>query len=177
MNKTASRLVVFGTLLLVVACNLPSAGGLSAAARTATALAATLTALPTSSPIPTPSSLVTPLNLPTATAMLPVSPAPQEALVLTPTLCWAGPGPVYEVISGLKKSIRVPLLGRDALGSWWIVENPFYHDPCWAMAKDLQINPGVNTAALPIFAPPPTPTPSFTPSPVPTATATFTATP
>ena len=118
---------------------------------------------PSVSPIPSATGIFTPLVVATTT-----SSGPQNSLVTGSTLCWLGPGNVYEVSSAIQKGTRVELLGRGDISGWWVVRNPKYHDPCWLQYQYLQIDPGVNVSALPIFYTPSTPTP--TPTPVPTAT-------
>jgi len=166
---------IFGFILLG-ACNLPGAEDEEDPQDiVATWVAATLSAQAASAPIPT--STITPeVNVtlapsPTATELLPTS-TPQNPLVLETTLCWKGPGALFEVVSALKKDERVELIGQGSLAGWWIVDNPIYHDPCWAQAKDLQIEPGYNTATLPIYTPPPTPTSTPTNTATPTVTNT-----
>jgi uncharacterized protein YgiM (DUF1202 family) len=93
-------------------------------------------------------------------------------LVLRATLCWVGPGSQYEVVSALKDSERVPLLGKGSIPDWWIVRNPIYRDPCWVQAQDLQVGSGIDAGALQVYYPPPTPTYTPTETPLPTATNT-----
>jgi len=114
-----------------------------------------------------PASTLNGVFTPSATPVL-ASSGPQNSLVTGSTLCWLGPGSVYEVSSAIQKGTRVELLGRGDISGWWVVRNPTYHDPCWLQYQYLQIDPGVNVSALPIFYTPATPTP--TPTPVPTAT-------
>ena len=169
---TSSLLLVF----LLGACNLP--GGpektedvqdtvATRAALTLTAQAALAPILPSATPAPQADATVTPT--PTAIEALPTA-TPQNPLVLKTTLCWQGPGAQYEVVSALKEGERVELIGKGSLVDWWIVDNPIYHDPCWAQAKDLLIEPGFDTSGLEIYYPPPTPTstPTDTPTPTPT---------
>ncbi len=99
---------------------------------------------------------------------IPTSSGPQNSLVTTSTLCWLGPGKVYEVSSTIQKGTRVELLGRGDISGWWIVRNPKYHDPCWMPDQYLQIDSGVNVSALPIFYTPSTPTRTPTPTQTPT---------
>jgi hypothetical protein len=142
----------------------------------ATWVAATLTALETSPAFPTltPTHL---LNTPTgpppsasATPLPPLTSSPLNSLVLETILCWEGPGARYEVVSALKEGERVEIIGRTSVAGWWIVDNPIYHDPCWAQAEYLQLDPGFNPLTLPVYTPPPTPT--FTPTETPTPTRT-----
>lgn len=147
----------------------------------ATWVAATLTALNTSVPLPsaTPNPPTfasnTPLVVLTDTAR-PTSP-PQNPLVLETILCWKGPGDQFEVVSALKKDTRVELIGRASISGWWIVDNPIYHDACWAQAEYLQIDAGFNTFLLPVYTPPPTPTSTPTITRTPTLSPTATNTP
>jgi hypothetical protein len=175
--------IFFGLLLVGIlsACNLPNSAQEAEPQDTvATWVALTLTAQGNTAPIPTstlnPEVNVTLPPASTATKVLPTT-TPQNPLVLETTLCWKGPGSQYEVVSALKKDERVELIGQGSLAGWWIVDNPIYHDPCWAQARDLQIEPGYNTAALPIYTPPPSPTPTPSNTPTPTSTPTATNTP
>jgi len=176
--RRRSLLILSGTLLVVIlsACNLPNSAQEEEAQDTvATWVALTLVAQASSAPIPTstppPEVDVTMAPSQTATEIIPTS-TPQNPLVLETTLCWKGPGTQFEVVSALKKDERVDLIGQGSIAGWWIVDNPIYHDPCWAQTNDLQIEPGYNTAALPIYTPPPTPTLTPTKTATPTATNT-----
>jgi hypothetical protein len=163
--------------ILLGACNLPNPTeeGEAAIDIVITRAAATLTAQAASTPSPilSPPPEENPTSTLTATEAPPTA-TPQNPLVLETTLCWKGPGAQYEVVSSLKKDERVELIGQGSISGWWIVDNPIYHDPCWAQAKDLQIDPGFDTAALPVYNPPPTPTLTLTNTATPTATATNT---
>jgi hypothetical protein len=167
-------------IVIVFACNLPGAEE-ATPDTVATWVAATLTAIvsPTSAaaPTPTPVEEATPtlLQFPSGTA-LPTA-TPQNPLVLETILCWTGPGAQFDVVSALKKGERVVLIGRATISGWWIVDNPIYHDPCWAQAAYLQIEPGYNTLNLPFYTPPPTPTLTPTDTRTPTNTPTATNTP
>jgi uncharacterized protein YgiM (DUF1202 family) len=172
--RTRNLLTIINLFLLILlaACNLPNSTEEEPQDTIATWVGATLTAqaasasIPTSTPIPEVDVTLAPI--PSATENLPTS-TPQNPLVLETTLCWKGPGTQFEVVSALKKDERVELIGQGSLAGWWIVDNPIYHDPCWAQAKDLQVEPGYNTAALPIYTPPPTPTSTPTNTATPTA--------
>jgi len=163
-------------IILLGACNLPApTEEESAIDIVITRAAETLTAQAASAPEPTstpnPEVDITLAPNATATEALPTS-TPQNPLVLETTLCWKGPGAQYEVVSALQKDQRVELIGQGSISGWWIVNNPIYHDPCWAQANTLQLDPGYNTAALAIFTPPPTPTSTPTNTATPTATNT-----
>ena len=162
-------------LLVALACNMPGAGdtGKTATAviQSAVAQASTLSVQTSGLPGPQPPQAETPI--PQVDTPVPGETAtPGDPLVLHTTLCWVGPGAQYEVVSALKEGERVPLLGKGSIPDWWIVKNPIYRDPCWAQAGDLQVDPGVNVAALQVYYPPPTPTytPTETLTPTPTNT-------
>lgn len=164
-------------IILLGACNMP--GPVEATPDlVATWVAATLTAMPANTPVPvataSPAASAT-LDLPPAPTETPLpTSTPQNPLVLETVLCWKGPGAQFEVVSALKKDARVEIIGQASIPGWWIVDNPIYHDPCWAQAAALQIEPGYNTSTLPVYTPPPTPTPTATITRTPTATATNT---
>ncbi len=180
--RTRSTLILFSLILLVIlgACNLPGAQ-VEPQDTVATWVAATLTAMKASGPgqvgtsTPAANPIETPIPPDTDTPQ--PSSTPQNPLVLETNLCWKGPGSQYEVVSALKQGERVELIGVGSITGWWIVNNPIYHDPCWAEAQYLQIESGYNTASLPIYTPPPSPTPSPTDTRTPTATPTATNTP
>ncbi|GAB4503976.1 MAG: hypothetical protein Fur0043_09690 [Anaerolineales bacterium] len=161
--------IVSAGMLFLQACNLPAASRATPNVA-ATVVALTLSALPTAAVLPPPpiENAATPLPTATETSTPTFTPTPQNPLVLKTSLCWAGPGPVYEVVSALKQGERVELLGQGSIAGWWIVKNPIYKDPCWVQAVDLQLDPAMNATNLKIYYPPPTPT--FTSAPTATNT-------
>jgi hypothetical protein len=180
--RTRNTLILSSLVLLVLlgACNLP--GKQAEPENTvATWVASTLTAMSASAPslasTPTPAANATETSIPLNTDTPQPSSTPQNPLVLDTNLCWKGPGSQYEVVSALKKDERVELIGQGSIAGWWIVNNPIYHDPCWAQAEYLKIDLGYNTASLPIYTPPPSPTPTPTDTRTPTVTPTATNTP
>jgi hypothetical protein len=179
-TRFSTVMITLFILIGLVACSLPAAQA-ETPDLVATWVAATLTAvdMPATLPAatPTPSAIPTASQTPAPSDTAAPTSTPQNPLILETTLCWKGPGAQYEVVSALKKDERVELIGQGSLAGWWIVDNPIYHDPCWAQARHIQVEPGYNTAALPIFTPPPSPTPSPTNTSVPTNTPTPTNTP
>ena len=156
MRRILLAVVTLALASLSIGCNL-AASKPSEPNVQATELAATIAALQTAGVTST-ATLVRPT---------PTADSPQ---VIEATLCWRGPGPAYEVVSALKISTRVEIIGKGSISGWWIVRNPIYHDPCWVMASAIRIVPGYDLGNLQIFFPPPTPT--FTPSPTSTPTPT-----
>jgi hypothetical protein len=181
MMRKFSLLITSSLLLtiLLAACTLP--GAEATPDLVATWVAGTLTAIEPSVSFPTltprPATIVTNTLPPAATETPLPSSTPQNPLVLETILCWKGPGAQFEVVSALKKDERVELIGQGSIAGWWIVDNPIYHDPCWAQAAHLQIEPGYNTSLLPIYTPPPTPTSTPTNTRTPTITPTTTTVP
>jgi hypothetical protein len=163
MKKRIFGLISILIVLVLGACNLPSGAPV-----TEDPSAPTQTLTPTIELfIETATATVTPTD-----TALPVS-TPQDPLVLRATLCWQGPGPVYDVVSALKQNERVKLLGRGSISGWFVVENPIYRDLCWVAEGDLQIDTGTDLTNIRTFTPPPT----ATPTKVPTATPTYTPKP
>ena len=129
VGVTAGKLIVITSALVVT---------------TAVSMTVSNTVIPMLNPTPTLISTAIPTQTPT----------PQNPLVIRDTLCWNGPDPSYEVVSSIKAGMRVELVGRANIESWWVVSNPRYHTPCWMRESDLQIDPD-NFSSLPIFTPPP----------------------
>jgi uncharacterized protein YgiM (DUF1202 family) len=109
----------------------------------------------TSTAVPAPANTFTPTASATQNSSL-----PGNALIITATACWLGPGEAYEVSSSIQKGTRVELLGRGDIPGWLVIRNPRYHDPCWMPAVYLQADSNVNVSALPVYYTPPTPTPT-----------------
>ena len=108
--------------------------------------------------------------VPSDTAAPAATATAQKPLVINSTLCWLGPGDKYEVMSSLSKGQNVEVIGRGSISGWIILRNPRYHDPCWARASDLQIDPSLDLNSLQVYTPPVLPTNTPKPTPDPTAT-------
>jgi len=182
MYPLSARIGILTAILLLAAaaCSFPAITTPTSVNIEQTAVMGTLSALgtqvaQTSAPVGetvSPGDTATQPPLPSSTTPPQISPTPQNPLVVKASLCWQGPGPVYEVVSAVKQGERVTLLGRGSIAGWWIIDNPIYHDPCWVMADVLQFDTGFNISGLKVFNPPPTPTPTSTKTPLPTATNT-----
>lgn len=115
----------------------------------------------TATPIPTNTILQ---ETPTLTATPSPTPTPQNPLVLEDTICWFGPGTLYDVVGTLKMDTRLKILGRSRDGEFLIVEHPDFNSPCWVRVKDLQIEEGIDIFDYEIDTPPPPPPPTPKPT-------------
>lgn len=105
-----------------------------------------------------------PLTLATSTPTPQAESSPPPPVINTDTLCWKGPGPLYEVISSVLAGTEVVLQGRGLEGDWWIIENPRFEGvTCWVRGQDLELSPLLDLSNLPLIKAPPPPTPTPTP--------------
>jgi hypothetical protein len=89
--------------------------------------------------------------------------APQPP-VMVDLLCWAGPGPGYNVVSSIKAGTLVQLLGTGLNARWLIVDSPrFPGVGCWVEKKKIDLDPAIDLSELHIFPVPPLPTPTPVP--------------
>jgi hypothetical protein len=80
------------------------------------------------------------------------------------SLCWTGPGSVYEVVSSVLAGTSVQLIGRDLQGGWWVIDAPRYPGvACWVPRQRIDVPPTLDVDGLSIFAIPPIPTPTERP--------------
>ncbi len=106
------------------------------------------------SPTPSPTETATPLPPATPTPNFTSTPAQGNPLVTSFAGCYFGPGPTYTLESNISPGgKRVELLGVGSQAGWYIIRNPYFHRPCWIAASNLSIDPGINTAALPVMTP------------------------
>ena len=105
------------------------------------------------SPTPTITSTVPPTV--TLTPDFTATPEHRNPMIINFASCFYGPGPTFTLESNISKGKRVELLGVGSQSGWYIIRNPYFHKPCWVAAADLQIDPGVNTAVLPVMTPGP----------------------
>lgn len=115
---------------------------------------------------PTPTSTVpTPTVIPVSGDMLdllapPFTPDPlfgPIGYLTRDTLCWRGPGNVYEVVQALFAGQDVKVIGEDAQQEWYILDSPIYTGAsCWVKRDAVTAAPDV--VVLTIIPIPPTPT-------------------
>lgn len=157
------RLFICVLALSVAACNFPLAApsaepgaAFTAAAQTvAAAVNQTLTpafTLPPPPPTFTPSATLSPTPEFTATPSIPL------ITVSVNTNCRVGPGKAYEPpVGGLLVGQTGEVYGKNAAGTYWYIRLPNSNTYCWVTGEYATVVG--NTAALPVFTPPPTPTP------------------
>jgi hypothetical protein len=156
MNFRFPRLIIIGfvTIILSAACapkpTPPPVDNLATNVASGVSSVLTLTA---GAPTPLPSS--TPL--PPAT----ITPAstPQPPTVRHHAACWFGPGSAYNLESNITKGESVQILGVGSLPGWYIIRNPYFQQPCWIQAADLNIDPGMDLSQYPVMTPYPLRTP------------------
>ncbi len=101
--------------------------------------------------------------LPTATATQTPPPPPtftssptQQPVVTRLSACWFGPGPAYRMESSIKEGEPVELLAVGTVPGWYIIRNPYFHQPCWIQAENLSLDPSFDPSPFPLVTPLPT---------------------
>ena len=102
-------------------------------------------------PSPTATATQTPTPLPTAT-----STPTQQPVVTHLAACWFGPGRAYRLESNVKKGEIVELLAVGTVPGWYIIRNPYFHQPCWIQAENLSLDPSFDPGQFPMMTPLPT---------------------
>ena len=101
---------------------------------------------------PTPTLTLTPKPDVTPTAA--GTPAPiAQPVVINFAGCWYGPGPTYTLESNISKGRKVQILGVGSVAGWYIIYNPYFHQPCWIAMSNLQIDPRMNITKYPVMTP------------------------
>ena len=106
------------------------------------------------------------------TATLPAAPAEATVSILVDLNIRSGPGVVYDRIGFFTKGATAPVLGRDPVSGWWLVQCPpnVNAAQCWVSGGEQYTRPN-NAGEVPAAPAPPTPTPIPTNTPEPTAEA------
>ncbi len=112
-------------------------------ARSQTALALSM--------LPTATETQTPAPTPTVT-----SSATQQPVVTHFAPCWFGPGPAYNLESNIEEGENVDLLAVGTVPGWYIIRNPYFHQPCWIQDKNLSLGPQFDPSQFPMMTPWPT---------------------
>jgi len=98
---------------------------------------------------PTPSFTETPLYTPTKT------PPPKRPVVMEFTGCWTGPGDQYTLISNVDIKKYVDVIGIGSVPGWYVIRNPYFHNPCWIEIAHLKIDPAMDFTKFPLMTPGP----------------------
>lgn len=113
----------------------------------------------TSTPLP-PTATETPSF--TSTPEVPTEkPKINPPVVIAFAGCWAGPGDTYTLISNIDPSIKksgkqvVTILGIGSEPGWYIIRNPYFNNPCWIRAENMEIDPNMDMAQFPVMTPAP----------------------
>ncbi len=102
-------------------------------------------------PSPTATATQTPTPLPSATS----SPT-QQPVVIHLASCWFGPGRAYNLESNIKEGESLELLAVGTVPGWYIIRNPYFHQPCWIQAENLSLDPSFDPSPFPMMTPWPT---------------------
>ncbi len=87
------------------------------------------------------------------------TPGQPQISVSVATNCRTGPGKVYDRVGALLVGEAAEVYGRDPTGAYWYIRNPdSATDFCWLWGQYASLIG--ETAALPVFTPPPSPTPA-----------------
>jgi hypothetical protein len=120
-------------------------------AQTLLAIATEQTAQPPTAtaqmPSPTPTATL-PAEIAATGTPTPTASATVLAEVTVPTNCRTGPGKIFGRVSVLDVNVQAEVIGRNASGTYWIIENPGGSGYCW-LWDEYAILTG-NTNALPI---------------------------
>jgi len=170
--------VILVLMLSIAGCNLPSGqpvtpNAYTAAALTVTALAGTEAA---GTPKPT-ATLFATFPPPTITAgtntSAPLPPPPQASATPSGTLfvtdvganCRSGPGTNFDKTGSFVQGTYLPLVGRNADSTWWVVRTGANN--CWISATTGHTSGPLDN--IPVIQAPPSPTPGRTATSSPTS--------
>ncbi|MDD2922064.1 MAG: hypothetical protein PHQ36_07235 [Anaerolineales bacterium] len=104
---------------------------------------------------PTPAATFTPPPSETPTAE-PTSSEPLKRPVVTAFAgCWTGPGSNYTLISNINPKRYVEIIGMGNTPGWYVIRNPYFHNPCWIEAIYLRLDPRLDTSKYPVMTPGP----------------------
>jgi len=121
--------------------------------QTQTAAAASPTPLPvTDTPVPTPTETQIPKPTwdPNNHTVIVVT---NEAAGISRAACWFGPGSSYNLESYIFNAKKVELLGVGSIPGWYIIKNPYFYQPCWITAAEVEIPDGMDLSTYPVIPP------------------------
>ncbi len=85
------------------------------------------------------------------------TPAAVTLKVSVDTNCRTGPGKPYDIVTIFRIGMTADVVGRNAAGTYWVIQNPAGSGQCWVWGKYATLTGP--TSSLPIWDPPATPTP------------------
>lgn len=97
----------------------------------------------------TPSFTDTPVFTPTNSA------PPKRPSTTEFTGCWTGPGDTYTLISNIDPKKYVDVIGIGTEPGWYVIRNPYFHNPCWVEIAHLKIDPNMDFSVFPVMTPGP----------------------
>jgi len=107
------------------------------------------------SPTPLPPT-VTPTPSITDTPVAPPTQPPKRPSTTEFTACWkGGPGPKYTLSSNIDPKKYVDVIGIGSEPGWYVIRNPYFHDPCWIEIAHLKIDPAMDFSVFPVMTPGP----------------------
>ncbi len=80
---------------------------------------------------PTPTQTLTPAPTDTPAVTATSEDYGRQPMTLSYAACWFGPGASYRLESNISKGKGVDLLGIGSVPGWYIIRNPYFHQPCW----------------------------------------------
>jgi hypothetical protein len=98
---------------------------------------------------PTPSFTDTPIATPTK------GDPPKRPGTTEFTGCWTGPGPKYTLISNIAAKKYVDVIGIGSEPGWYVIRNPYFHNPCWIEIAHLKVDPNMDFSVFPVMTPGP----------------------
>ena len=166
---------VFAFIAAIALISLPACGRKATPTPLATLMAlqtatdtvqAATTPPPTTKPSITPSATGLTRTPKIRKTMMPGTGTPTAVTVSvsTNTDCRSGPGPVYQLVGTLKVGKMAKVVGMEADGKYWIINNPDVHGGTCCISGQYAKVKGIAYYDLPVFAAPPTPTPTLTPT-------------
>ncbi len=147
--KSLARVVTIASVLLLAACNLPTAQsnpGLTTNDAAATIVEATMQAASS-----TQAPQITPFASPAASQVSPTA-KPTVLVSTNNSNCRSGPGANDKVLAKFPAGTVVSLVGKDSTDNFWIVVDPTTHNLCWMPGQDG--TPSVDVALVAEVTPP-----------------------
>jgi len=161
----SSKIVFTSSLILAITACAPQAPatptvdliGTTSAQLAAGMLTQTAGAV-TDTPLP-PAETATPVF--TDTPAVPTEkPAVSPPRLIANTGCWTGPGDSYTLISNIETrpstgKIQVTILGIGSEPGWYVIRNPYFNNPCWVAAENMEVDPNMDMNQFRMMTPGP----------------------